>query len=126
MAFLKFNKHELVNLEYSLRREIISANKTGAVCNTTIATCNTRRYHGLLAVPVDRFGGGKYLLLSSIDESLLVGGKQFNLGIHCYGDVYDPRGHKYIVDFDACAFVPRAINVFWNCSLTSSGIKKSS
>ena len=101
MAFLKFNKHELVNLEYSLRREIISANKTGAVCNTTIATCNTRRYHGLLAVPVDRFGGGKYLLLSSIDESLLVGGKQFNLGIHCYGDVYDPRGHKYIVDFDA-------------------------
>ncbi len=83
MAFLKFNKSELVNLEYSLKRE------------------NTRRYHGLLAVPADKLGGGNYILLSSLDESLVVGGKQFNLGIHCYGDIYEPRGHKYIVDFDA-------------------------
>ena len=101
MAFLKFNKSELVNLEYSLKREILSASKTGAYCNTSIVTCNTRRYHGLLAVPVDNFGGGKYLLLSSLDESLVMNGRQFNLGIHCYGDVYEPRGHKYIVDFDA-------------------------
>ena len=101
MAFLNFNKAELVNLSYSLRREIICANKTGACCNTTIVTCNTRRYHGLLSVPVDAFGGDRYLLLSSLDESLVIGGKQFNLGIHRYGDIYEPRGHKYIVDFQA-------------------------
>ena len=101
MAFLKFNKSELVNLEYSLKREIIAANDTGAYCNTSIVTCNTRRYHGLLAVPVDELGGGKYMLLSSLDESLVLRGKQFNLGIHCYGGTYDPKGHKYIVDFDA-------------------------
>ncbi|MCF0176617.1 MAG: glycogen debranching enzyme N-terminal domain-containing protein [Bacteroidales bacterium] len=100
MAFLKFNKSELVNLSYSLKREIIFANRTGAYCNTSIVTCNTRRYHGLFAVPVDAFGGQKHMLLSSVDESLVVNGKQFNLGIHCYGDVYEPRGHKYIVDFD--------------------------
>ena len=101
MAFLKFNKSELVNLEYSLKREIIAANESGAYCNTSIVTCNTRRYHGLLAVPVDELGGGKYMLLSALDESLVLGGKQFNLGIHCYGDTYEPRGHKYIIDFDA-------------------------
>jgi len=101
MAFLKFNKSELVNLEYSLKREIILANKTGAYCNTSIVTCNTRRYHGLLAVPVDQFDGYRHLLLSSLDESLTLRGKRFNLGIHCYGDIYEPRGHKYIVDFDA-------------------------
>lgn len=101
MAFLKFNKAELVNLSYSLKREIIPANKTGAYCNTTIVTCNTRRYHALLGVPIDRFGGDKYVLLSSLDESLVLGGKRFNLGIHRYGDIYEPRGHKYIVDFDA-------------------------
>lgn len=101
MAFLKFNKPELVNLSYSLKREILSANKTGAYCNTSIVACNTRRYHGLLSVPVDNFGGRKYLLLSSLDESLVAGGKQFNLGIHRYGSVYEPRGHKYIVDFEA-------------------------
>ncbi|MCD8313371.1 MAG: amylo-alpha-1,6-glucosidase [Bacteroidales bacterium] len=100
MAFLSFNKSELVNLEYSLKREIVYANKIGAYCNTSIVCCNTRRYHGLLAVPVDNFGGGKYILLSSVDESIAVSNKQFNLGIHCYGDIYEPRGHKYIVDFD--------------------------
>ena len=100
MAFLKFNKAELVNLSYSLKREIISANKTGAYCNTSIVTCNTRRYHGLYAVTLDRFGGDKFLLLSALDESFIVGGQQFNLGIHCYGDIYEPRGHKYVVDFD--------------------------
>ncbi|MBR3406070.1 MAG: glycogen debranching enzyme family protein [Bacteroidales bacterium] len=101
MAFLKFNKSELVNLSYSLNREIVLANKTGAYCDTTIVTCNTRRYHGLLAVPVEKFGGFRHLLLSSLDESLTLRGKRFNLGIHCYGDIYEPRGHKYIVDFDA-------------------------
>ncbi|MBQ9660036.1 MAG: glycogen debranching enzyme N-terminal domain-containing protein [Bacteroidales bacterium] len=101
MAFLKFNKSELVNLAYSLKREILSANKTGAYCNTSIVTCNTRRYHGLLAVTLDRFGGDRYLLLSDLDETLIVNGKQFNLGIHCYGGSYEPRGHKYVVDFSA-------------------------
>ena len=101
MAFLKFNKSELVNLSYSLKREIILANKTGALCNTSIVTCNTRRYHGLLAVPVEAFDGRMHILLSSMDESLTLRGKRFNLGIHCYGDIYEPRGHKYIVDFDA-------------------------
>ena len=101
MPFLKFNKNELVNLSYSLKREIISANKRGDYCNTSIVACNTRRYHGLLAVTLDRFGGDRYLMLSSLDESLIVNGKQFNLGIHCYGDIYEPRGHKYVVDFEA-------------------------
>lgn len=101
MGLLKFNKSELVNLSYSLKREILGSNKTGAYLNTSIIACNTRRYHGLLAVTLDRFGGDRYLLLSGVDESLIVEGKQFNLGIHCYGDIYEPRGHKYIVDFNA-------------------------
>lgn len=101
MAFLKFNKAELVNLSYSLKREIICANKTGAYCNTSIVTCNTRRYHGLLALTLDRFGGDRFLMLSSLDEYIIVEGKRFNLGIHCYGEVYEPRGHKYVVDFEA-------------------------
>ena len=100
MAFLKFNKSELVNLSYSLKREVLCANENGAYSNTSIAACNTRRYHGLLAVPVEEFMGSKHLLLSSIDDSLIVNERQFNLGIHCYGDVYEPRGHKYIIDFN--------------------------
>ena len=100
MAYLKFNKTELVNLEYSLKREVLSTNRTGGYLNTTIVGCNTRKYHGLLAVPVAAFGGHRHILLSSLDETLLQHDKPFNLGIHCYGDIYEPRGHKYIVDFE--------------------------
>lgn len=101
MAFLKFNKAELVNLEYSLRREILGTNRAGSYFNTSIIACNTRKYHGLLVVPDGGGDDGKYVLLSAMDESIILNGKQFNLGIHCYGDVYEPKGHKYIIDFDA-------------------------
>ncbi|MFA5325965.1 MAG: glycogen debranching enzyme N-terminal domain-containing protein, partial [Bacteroidales bacterium] len=83
MAYLKFNKAELVNLEYSLKREMISSNSSGAYVNTTIVFCNTRKYHGLLVVPIDNFDGEKHILLSSLDETLIQHGKGFNLGIHC-------------------------------------------
>ena len=99
MAYLRFNKAELVNLEYSLKREVLSTNSGGGYLNTTIVGCNTRKYHGLLAVPIYRFGGHRYMLLSAVDETLFQHNKPFNLGIHCYGDIYEPRGHKYIVDF---------------------------
>ena len=97
---MQFNKAELVNLEYSLKRELLATNRAGGYCNTTIVCCNTRKYHGLFAVPIEKFGGHRYMLLSALDETLFQHGMPFNLGIHCYGDVYEPRGHKYIVDFE--------------------------
>ncbi len=100
MAYLKFNKAELVNLEYSLKRELITTNRTGAYANTTIVCCNTRKYHCLLAVPIEEMNWRRHILLSSLDETLIQHEKEFNLGIHCYGKVFEPRGHKYIVDYE--------------------------
>ena len=100
MALIKFKQAELVNLEYSLKREILGANQSGTYFNTSIIACNTRKYHGLLVVPVANLGGGKYVLLGSLDESIILNGKKFNLGIHCYGEIYEPKGHKYIIDFN--------------------------
>ena len=99
MAYLKFNKAELVNLEYSLRREMLATNRAGGYINTTIVGCNTRKYHGLLVVPIDEFQGDKHVLLSSIDETIIQHKQAFNLGIHRYPGIYEPRGHKYIIDF---------------------------
>ena len=105
MAYLQFNKGELVNLEYSLKREVLSTNHAGGYLNTTIVCCNTRKYHGLLVLPVANFNNDKFVLLSSLDESLIQHGKSFNLGIHRYGDIYEPRGHKYIRDFEIDKYV---------------------
>ena len=100
MAYLEFNKEELVNLEYSLEREILLTNRAGGYINTTIVGCNTRKYHGLLVVPIENFGNERHILLSTLQESLVQHGQVFNLGISSYGKVYEPRGHKYIIDFE--------------------------
>ena len=100
MAYLKFNKDELVNLEYSLKRELLATNRAGGYMSTTIIGCNTRKYHGLLVVPIEEFGGENHVLLSALDETLVQHGRSFHLGIHKYPGNYEPRGHKYVVDFE--------------------------
>lgn len=100
MAYINFDKTMLVNLEYSLGKEILRTSRTGSYSSTTLVGCNTRKYHGLLICPVDRFGGERYVLLSSLDVSVVEGGKVFNLGIHKFdGDHFSPKGHKYLKDF---------------------------
>lgn len=101
MSYLKFDKNQLVNLEYSLLREILHTNRAGSYCCTTLSGCNTRKYHGLLICPNELLDGGKHVLLSSLDATIIQHGAEFNLGIHKYqGDHYEPKGHKYIRDFD--------------------------
>ena len=101
MSYLKFDKEELVNLEYSLQREFLRTNRSGAYSSTTLAGCNTRKYHGMLIVQLDELDGGKHVLLSSLDETIIQHDVQFNLGIHKYpGEFYEPKGHKYIRNFE--------------------------
>jgi predicted glycogen debranching enzyme len=101
MSYIKFDRGQIVNLEYSLSRELIRTNRAGSYASTTLVECNTRKYHGLLVCPVNELGGGRYVLLSSIDVTVVNNDKSFNVGIRKYkGDYYSPKGHKYIEDFE--------------------------
>lgn len=100
MAVLTFDKNSLGNLEYSLQRELLSTNRTGGYLSTTIVCCNTRKYHGLMVCPIKEGDEKSYVLLSSLDETILQHGEAFNLAIHRFPGIYEPRGHKYIVDFE--------------------------
>ncbi|MCF8236025.1 MAG: amylo-alpha-1,6-glucosidase [Bacteroidales bacterium] len=100
MSYIKFDKSQLINLEYALSRELIRSSRTGAFACTTILNCNTRKYHGLLIVPQPDIDGDQHVLLSTLDETIIQRETEFNLGIHKYpGGVYNPKGHKYIRDF---------------------------
>ncbi|GAB4301239.1 MAG: glycogen debranching enzyme N-terminal domain-containing protein [Marinilabiliales bacterium] len=99
MAYLSFDKSELINLEYSLSRELIRSNRAGSYASTTILGCNTRKYHGLLVCPVDELDGENHVILSSLDETVIQRGAEFNLGIHKYPGIYHPRGHKYVREY---------------------------
>lgn len=101
MNYLQFDKNELINLEYSLSKEILRTNRAGSYASLTLVGCNTRKYHGLLVCPMEHLDGGKHVLLSSLDLSIIHDANEFNLGIHKYqGDLYLPRGHKYVQDFN--------------------------
>ena len=102
MNYFKFKKDELINLEYSLKKEILSTNRAGGYFSTSIILCNTRKYHGLMVLPLKEFDYENHVLLSTVDETIIQRGKEFNLGIHKFPGVgiYEPHGHKYIRDFE--------------------------
>lgn len=101
MSYLKFDKTQMTNLQDSLYKELLITNESGAYCSTTLVGCNIRKYHGLLVVPVPNLDDENHVLLSSLDETVVQHGAEFNLGLHKYqGDNYSPKGHKYIVSFE--------------------------
>lgn len=99
----------MTNLEASLPKELLRTNRSGAYSCSTIVDCNTRKYHGLLVVPVPELDDDNHVLLSSLDVTVIQHGAEFNLGLHKYqGNNYSPKGHKYIREFD-CDKVPTTI-----------------
>lgn len=102
MNYIQFDGTLLPNLEYSLFREILQANRAGGYLSTTLVGCNTRKYHGLLVCPLKEFGGAPYVMLSALQCSIAVGEKPFNLDVQEYkGDFFEPKGHKYMIGYEA-------------------------
>lgn len=101
MSYLKFDKAIMTNLGESLDREILRTNSRGAYLCSSILGCNTRKYHGLLVVPALHPGEDSKVLLSSLDETVIQHGAEFNLAVHRYQDgTFSPNGHKYIREFE--------------------------
>ena len=99
MSYLRFDKTLMANLQESLPKEILRTNKSGAYSCSSIVDCNTRKYHGLMVAPIDQ-SDRTYVLLSSLDETIVQHDQSFHLALHRYEGVYEPRGHKYITDFE--------------------------
>jgi predicted glycogen debranching enzyme len=109
MGYLKFDKTLLINLEESLKREILRTNRGGAYHSSTIVDCNTRKYHGLLVCPVPQLDSDNHVLLSSLDETVIQHEAAFNLGVHQYANNhFSPNGHKYVRQFEF-EKIPRTI-----------------
>lgn len=101
MSYISFNAKQLGNLSFSSKREVIRTNRKGAYMSTTLTGCNTRKYHGLFIVPVEAFGNEKHVLLSQMDESVVVGGTEMNLSVRRFRDgFYEPAGHKYLTGME--------------------------
>ena len=97
MSYLKFGETVMINLEESLTREVLRTNRLGAYHCTTVVDCNTRKYHGLLVMPVPAIDDDNHVILSSFDQTIIKHGNEFNIGLHKYtDDNFSPSKHKYI------------------------------
>ena len=78
-----------MNSESALQLEWLETNGLGGFASSTVAGLNTRRYHGLLTAatkpPV-----GRMLMLSKLEETLVIGDKRFHLSANRYPGALHP------------------------------------
>lgn len=95
---IEFDQESCRDLNVALTREWLETNGIGGFSSSTIAGLNTRRYHGLLTAatkpPV-----GRFVLLSKLEETLLIDGGRYELSSNQYPDVIHPQGFNYQTGF---------------------------
>src|SRR5437016_8752890 len=91
------------NYSDSSRREWLETNGLGSFASGTVSGANTRRYHGLLVAsvcpPVQRF-----VLVSKLEETILIGDRRCELSCNQYRFVVHPQGHHFIKQFQLNPF----------------------
>lgn len=90
--------NEDINLENGIQKEWIITNGIGGFASSTIIGANTRKYHGLLIAPLTP-PARRYLILSKVDESIEIRGKQYNLYTNI-GKNYIAKGYEYQTSFE--------------------------
>ena len=86
------------DLGKAVEREWVITNGLGGFASSTIVGMNRRRYHGLL-VAATHPPVGRIVVLSKVEESVVVPGGRFELSTNRYGNVIHPEGYKYLSEF---------------------------
>ena len=93
---MKFEKKDL-SLEQGLQKEWIITNGMGGYASSTIIGANTRKYHGLMVAPLYS-PGRRNLILSKLDECIVLNGKKHDLYTNICRN-YVSQGFKYLESF---------------------------
>ena len=95
---IEFDQESCRDLNIVLTREWLETNGIGGFSSSTISGLNTRRYHGLLTAatkpPV-----GRFVLLSKLEETLLIDGRRYELSSNQYPGLIHPQGFNYQTGF---------------------------
>ena len=95
---IEFGAELCGNFDAGLQREWLVTNGIGGFASATINGCNTRRYHGLL-VAATKPPVGRLVLLSKLEELLIVNGQAFELGTNRYPGAVHPEGFRSLKAF---------------------------
>src|SRR5258707_10656016 len=97
---INLGKPICTNFEDALGREWLETNGLGGFACGTVAGAHTRRYHGLLTAAT-RPPVGRLVLLSKLEETLVLGDKRYELSANQYPGVVHPQGFQYLKEFRA-------------------------
>jgi predicted glycogen debranching enzyme len=90
---ISFDEGECRDLEAAERREWLETNGLGGYASSSLTGENTRRYHGLL-VAAEPPPTRRIVLLSKLEEALIVGDERFEISTNRYQpDVVSPQGY---------------------------------
>jgi predicted glycogen debranching enzyme len=92
------DKSVCTDLAASLSREWLETNGLGGFACGTVAGANTRRYHGLLTAALNP-PGGRMLLLSKLEETLVLGERRIDLSTNEYNGAIHPEGYLLLSNF---------------------------
>jgi predicted glycogen debranching enzyme len=95
---IRFGQDICRNLNDANTREWLETNGLGGFASSTITGLNTRRYHALLTAAM-KPPVGRYVLLSKIEETIVIAGERFDLSANQYPGVIHPRGFEYLEEF---------------------------
>src|ERR1043166_71600 len=95
---IELDQENCRNLSIASTCEWLETNGIGGFSSSTIVGMNTRRYHGLLTAatkpPV-----GRLVLLSKLEEALVIDGRRYELSVNQYPNVVHPQGFNYQTGF---------------------------
>jgi predicted glycogen debranching enzyme len=95
---MRFGPEICRNLDVAGQKEWLETNGLGGFASSTIAGMNTRRYHGLL-VAATKPPVGRVVMLSKLEETLVVDGRRFDLSTNRYPGAVHPQGFQYLKEF---------------------------
>lgn len=98
MPRINFDRSICENPAEALKREWLETNGLGGFASSTISGANIRRYNGLL-VAATQPPTVRHLLLSKIEEILIVGDERFELSTNLYSGAVHPEGYRYLTQF---------------------------
>src|SRR5947199_3667576 len=95
---IEFTREVCADLERARGREWLETNGLGGFASSSITGLNTRRYHGLL-VAATRPPVGRMVLLSKLEETLIIGSERYDLSCNQYPGAIHPQGYCYLRQF---------------------------
>src|SRR3569832_268523 len=95
---IHFDHDRFGDLNVALTQEWLETNGIGGFSSSTVSGLNTRRYHGLL-IAATKPPVGRFVLLSKLEETLLIDGQRYELSSNQYPGVIHPQGFHYQTGF---------------------------